>query len=410
MPTYLGFGAGEEGFALSLVRILLIFLFIGLALSMTQNHRYIINRIISVYQQNTIIFKLFLLFFAVKVFSLSINSMEISQYIMLFIDFLSSVFIMIVTILIVTSEESVNRLMKIIFYGYNLVLILVVIEYIVQNPVYGQLASDQIMLLNDVTEGLIRGGMYRVSASFTNSIVLAQYLVTLLPIIIAYIYKNNYALAFKLVYFLWFLFAIYVTGSRSAFVLLAVLVYSYLMILFFNRGRLYKITIFILNIIILSTVFYFVYNYISELNTSFTGRFDIIEDEGKRSSTSRALQYIRIYEQMHEAPFLGFGRARNYTDMIGGAIDNYYFWIILEVGLIGIIIYLAFFSLVLKAAFDLYKLSNTNYYLLPILLTILIILSSMFLLQTPDNHIYLYIFAGIVSGMKVLQTNKSEKS
>ncbi len=408
MPPYLGFGVGGEGFAISLKRILLIILLMSLTLSLTQNRKYISKRISPIYQQNKVVINLLLLFFAVKVLSLTINSREISQYIMLFMDFLSSIFIMMLTILLINTKESINHLAKIIFYSYNIVLILVLIEYILQYPVYGKLASDQMMLLTDATTGLVRGGMHRVRASFLNSIVLGQYLVMLSPIILAYMYKNNYSLLKKIIYFLFFIFAVYTTGSRSSILMSLLLVYLYFMFVLWKRGRLYKFIINLLNLIIISTVFSFIYDFISGLISNFHGRFDLLGDEETISSTSRALQYIRIYDQMHEAPFFGFGRARNYTEMVGSSIDNYYFWTILEVGIIGITIYLLFLYFSIKTAVKLYKLSYENYYILPIMIAILIIISSMFLIQAPDNHVYLYIFAGLISVMKVLQSNKRE--
>jgi len=272
------------------------------------------------------------------------------------------------------------------------------------------LASDQMMLLTDATRGLIRSGMYRVSASFLNSIVLGQYLTILFPIIIAYIYKNNYSLILKIIYFLLFIFAIYSTGSRSAIIMSAVLVYSYLMLNLFKRGKQYRIVANVLNLIVFGVVFYFVFNYISDLIMNFHGRFDLLSGgEETRSSTSRAIQYIAVYDKMQEAPFLGFGKERNFvTKFDFFAIDNYYFWVILEVGIIGILIYVLFYYFLIKTALNLYKISYINYYFLPILIAILIIISSMFLIQAPDNHVYLYIFAGLISVMKVLQSNKRE--
>ena len=410
MPPYLGFGAGEEGYAISLKRILLMILLMSLTLSFTQNMKYISERISLVYQKNKMVINLLLLFFALKVFSLTINSREVSQYIMILMDFLSSVFIIMLTILLINTKESIDHLIKIIFYSYSIVLIFVLIEFILQYPVYGKLASDQIMLLTDASIGLTRSGMYRVRTSFLNSIVLGQYLAILFPIIVAYIYKNNYSLILKTIYFILFIFAIYSTGSRAAILLAAILVYTYLILNLYRRGQQYRFVVNILNLIVIGVIFYFVFNYINDLIANFHGRFDLLSGgEETRSSTSRALQYVSVYDKMQEAPFFGFGKERNFvTKFDFFAIDNYYFWVILEVGIIGILIYLLFYYFLIKTALNLYKTSYTNYYLLPILIAILIIISSMFLVQPSDNHIYLYIFTGLISVMKVLQTNENK--
>lgn len=408
MPPYLGFGAGEEGFSLSLVRILLLILFMSLVLSVTQNRGYIVKRISFVYQQNKIMINLLLLLFAVKIFSLSINSRDVTQYIMLFMDFLSSIFIMMLTILIIDSKEKVDRLMQIIFYGYNIVLILVVIEYILQHPVYGHLASDQMMLLTDTTEGMMRSGMYRVSASFLNAIVLAQYLVMLFPIVVAYVYKNNYSLVWKIIYFLLFIFAIYTTGSRTAILLSALMVYLYFIFNVYKMGKVFKLITTLFNIVVSGVILYTTYNYINELIGNFHGRFDLVGDEQTISSTERALQYIRIYEKMGESPLFGFGRARNQTEILGSGIDNYYFWLMMEVGIIGVLIYGLFIYVLISSAMKLYKIPNANYYVLPILMAIIIMFSSMFVLVAPDNHIYIYIYAGLISVIKVFVIDKRQ--
>lgn len=410
MPPYLGFGIGSEGFAISLKRILLIILMMALTLSLTQNLKYISKRMSPSYQQNKIMINLLLLFFAVKVFSLTINSREISQYIMIFMEFFSSVFIMVMTILIINTKESIDQLVKIIFYSYNIVLIFVLIEFILQYPVYGKLASDQIMLLTDATMGLTRSGMYRVRTSFLNSIVLGQYLVILFPMIVAYIYKNNYALLVKMIYLILFIFAIYSTGSRSAILMSVILVYMYLMLNIYRRGKEYRLIVHTLNLIVIGVIVYFLFNYINTLIMNFHGRFDLLSGgEEIRSSTSRALQYVAVYDKIQEAPFFGFGKERNFvTKFDFFAIDNYYFWVILEVGVIGTFIYLLFYYFLIKTALNLYKTSHIHYYFLPTLLGIFIIIGSMFLVQPPDNHIYLYIFAGLICVMKVLQTNKNE--
>jgi hypothetical protein len=263
-------------------------------------------------------------------------------------------------------------------------------------------------MLKDTTEGLMRGGKYRVSASFLNPIVLAQYLVMLFPIVVAYLYKNNYSLVWKIIYLLWFLFAIYTTGSRTAIVLSVFMVYLYFIFNVYKMGKIFRFVTALFNIAASGVAFYTAYNYINELISKFHGRFDLVGDEQTISSTSRALQYIRIYEKMGDAPFFGFGRMRNYTDMTRCAIDNYYFWMILEVGIIGFLIYGAFIYMLIRSAVNIYKIPEKNYYILPVLLTIIIMLGSMVLLQSPVNHIYLYIFVGLISAMKVISINERQ--
>lgn len=410
LPKYIGFGVGGEGFALSLKRILLMILFMSIALSFTQNSMYIYKRISQVYKHNKLLINLLFLFFIIKIVSLTLNSRELPLYIMLFNDFLFSIFMFILTILLIDSEENIHRLIKMFFYSYTIVLILVLIESIVQFPLLSIFASGQMELTRDYSEGFMRAGKYRTNGSFPNPILLGEYLVMLFPLIVAYMYRNKYTLTLMISYILLFMYAIYLSGSRSAILMSAMMVYLYFILTLYKGSRFSRSMAILFNVIILSIVFYFVFDYINNLIMSFSGRFDFIADEGERSSVSRALQYIVIYDKMHEAPFFGFGRERNYLTIFSElhAIDNYYFWTILEVGIIGILVYSFFLFALVKTALSQYKISYQDYYLLPLILSILMSILYQNLMANPANHIYLYIFAGLIAVMKILQNEKKK--
>ena len=386
-------------------------LFISIALSFTQNSIYIYKRISEVYRQNKILINLLLLFFIIKVISLSLNSRALPLYIMLFNDFLFSIFIFTLTILVIDSEENIHRLAKIFFYSYTIVLILVLIESVLKFPLLSIFASGQMELTRDYSEGFIRAGRYRTNGSFANPIQLGEYLVMLFPLILAYMYRNQYTLTLKIGYLLLFMYAIYLSGSRSAILMSALMAYFYLMLTLYKGSRLTRFIAILFNLIIFSIILYFVSDYISNLIMNFSGRFDFISDEGERSSVSRALQYVVIYDKMHEAPFFGFGRERNYLMIFKElhAVDNYYFWTILEVGIIGISVYSFFLYILVRTALSQYKASYRGYYLLALIVAILMSIFYQNLMANPANHIYLYIFAGLISVMKVLQNEKREK-
>lgn len=410
LPKYIGFGVGSQGFSLSLIRILLMLLFISVFISFTQHYEYITKRILLVYKRNKILINLLLVLFTLKVVSLSLNSRELSLYVMLFNDYLFSIFILMLTMLLIDSEETFHRLIKIFFYSYTIVLILVLIETVLKFPLLSIFASGQMELNRDYSTAFSRAGSYRANGSFLNPILLGEYLVMLFPFAVAYIHQNKASFIFKIVYFLLFIYVIFSTGSRSALLIFAGMVYLYVILILYRRGRLTRFIANVLNIVIASIVLYFVFNYVSDLIMNFHGRFDKIIDEEVRSSTSRALQYIRVYDKIQEAPFFGFGRMRDIRVILGSAIDNYYFWFILEVGIIGISIYILFLFTLVKTALNLYKSPSRNYYLLPLILAILMSILYQLLMANPANHIYLYIFAGLIAVMKVQQHEKYENS
>ncbi len=402
LPKYIGLGVGGEGFALSLKRILLMILFVFLSLSFMQNSKYILKRVSLVYQQNKILVNLFILYFLIKILSLTLNSREVALYIMLFDDFLFSAFVFLLTIIIIDSNRSLDYLIKMIFYGYSIVLLFALLEFFLRFPLLSIFASGQMELSRDVSRGIMRGDMYRVSGTLSGPIALGQYLVVLFPIISAYINQNRYTLVFKVFYYLFIGFAIYSTGSRAAILMFGGIIYFHFILKLYTGTQLSRFFGYFINLVFFLIALYFMITYISSSLEGFTGRFDLITDPEKRSTVSRALQYSTMYDVMQEAPFFGFGRERNYLKIIEDliTIDNAFFWKILEVGLVGIMAYLLFLYTVVKTGMHLYINRYNNKYLLPLLISVLISILYHILTTELSNHIYIYIFTGIFSVMK----------
>jgi hypothetical protein len=322
---------------------------------------------------------------------------------MLFDDFLRTIFVIFLTVILIDSEKSIDKLMKIIFYGYTVALIFAYLDAIMKFPPLSVFASAAMEITEAGTETFFRDGVYRVNGSFSGPIDLGQYLVTLFPIIRAYINSHRYSLIFKISFYVLTLYAIYLTHSRSAMLMFAILIYLYFILWIYRKNnRLFRLIGHLLNITLSIVAFYYTFNYINTLIEKFHGRFDLLGDEQTISATSRALQYVRIYEKMGEAPFFGFGRMRNYTDMLGSAIDNLLFWIVLEVGLIGVIFYLAFFYQAIKKSMYLYFNKSKNIYNEALIISFVCVFLYHFLSATAYNHIFFYIFVGILCVMNVL--------
>lgn len=402
LPKYIGFSLG--GAPLSLIRILLLIFFIIVVISFMQNREYITKWTSKVYQQNKVLINLLLLFSILKIISLSLGSRELKQYIMLYNDFLLTGFVFVLTTLLVTSEEDIDRVAKMFFYGYVIVLLLVLIESFIKHPLLTIFMSGEMDLARDYSQSIFRGDHYRASGSLITPIALGEYLIVLFPIVTAYMYRRKYSLILKTVFFALFLYAIYATGSRGPVLMLAIMVYIYLLMFLYKGNQTIRFVTNVFNIIIVGAVFYFAFSYVSNLIANFHGRFDLLEGgEETISATSRALQYVRVYEIMQEAPFFGFGRLTNFSDFLGFTIDNRYFWMIMEVGIIGISVYFFFLFILVKMAFSLYKSPYRSYYVHPILLSILLYIPYKLLTVSPSNLLFLYIFAGMICVLKVLQ-------
>ncbi len=406
LPKYIGFSIGMP---ITLKRIILMIFFMAVTISFIQNREYITKWLSQVYQQNKVLINTLLIFSALKFISLSLGSMELKQYIMLYNDFLLTGFVFVLTTLLVTSEEDIDRMAKIFFYGYVIVLILVLIESFIKHPLFTIFMSGE-MGSKDYAASVFRGGAYRAQGSLTTSITLSEYLILLFPVVMAYIYRQKYSFMFKVFFFILFLYAVYATGSRGPVLIFAIIVYIYMLIILYSRGTpMTRFVANLLNIVFIGIFFYFAYFYVFDLINNFHGRFDLIIDREERSATGRAIQYVKVYEKISEAPFFGLGRMTNFTDVLRFTIDNRYFWMLLEVGIIGISVYFIFLFTLVKTAFNLYKSPSSSYYVFPILLSILAYIPYKFLTVSSENLIYIYIFAGIICVLKVLQNKRDKK-
>ena len=406
LPAYIGIGAGSGGFSLSLIRILLAVLFTSMVVISIQKQEYLHKNILLAYISNKNLISMMILFFLVKTFSLLIHSTEIALYIKLFNDFLFSIFIFSLTILFVDSNKSIHKLMKMVFYGYTVVLAIVIIESVLKFPLLSGLMSQTIELTRDPTEGYLRHDRYRTSGSFITPILLGEYLSIVIPITLAYINTFKYSSIFKSVYILLSLYAIYSTGSRSAILLSLIALYLYILFIAYRGNLFTRVIANFFNGSFIIIAFYFIYNYVNDLLTNFTGSFYIITDENARSSTSRALQLGRVLDKMEGNEWLGLGKKRNFVDELGSTIDNYYLWMYMEVGIIGVLCYLIFLYFLLQGAWTQLKSSHYNYYLMPLIISTSICVTFQLLSANPANHVYLYIFSGLICTIKILQKQK----
>lgn len=407
LPSYIGIGAGSGGFSLSLIRIMLAILFAFMIIFFIQRQKFLYENISLAYLSNKNLINVLALFFVLKVFSLLINSTEMSLYIKLFNDFLFSIFIFSLTVLFIDSNKSIQHLMKTIFYSYSIVLAFILVESILKHPPLSMFISETIEIVRDRSEGYSRNNAYRYSGSFLSPILLGEFLVVMIPLVIAYLNTVKYSLILKSVYLIFFLFAIYSTNSRSAILLTLVAVYLYVLFISLKGNNFTRVIATFFNLILIGTILYFIISYIIDLNSNFTGRFDYITDAEQRSSTSRALQFSTVFQRMEDNAWFGLGKKRNFVNELDGAIDNYYLWTYMEVGIIGLSCYFLFIFLLLKEAFNQYKSPQINYYLIPLIISILVSITYQFLTSNPTNHIYLYIFSGLICTMRVLQ-NKSQ--
>lgn len=401
LPSYIGFGVGNEGFSLSAKRISLIILMCSFLMFIFKRSSHALFRIKMTYRYNKLIIVFMLLFFCIKIFSLTINKAEISLYIMLFNDFLFSIFIYLFTVITANSDEVIQKIIKISFYSYSTVLIISIIESVVKFPLLSFFSSGQMTLLEDVSEGHFRDSNYRLLAGFTNPVCLGEYIAVMFPIVLFYLKHSIKSITFITIYILLILYVIYNNGSRSPILFIGISAYIYIFLRLKNSTGAQRVTFSIINsILIILTIFYIASN-ILEIKNTFSGSFlDYTAKE--RSVIARALQYPIIFAKLQDALLFGFGRDRNYVESFDEiyALDNHYLSVLLEVGIIGITVYFIFYFTVINSAIRLY-LRRNSIYILPFSVSIILLMCYQFTVAIPDINIYFYIILGILNSINI---------
>ncbi len=84
------------------------------------------------------------------------------------------------------------------------------------------------------------------------------------------------------------------------------------------------------------------------------------------------------------------------------------FFYLMSLIIIGLFTYLTFNYLVIRTALQQYRSGFTNYYLFPILISIVLIMLYQILVSVPDVYIFLYIFSALISIMNIIQHRKGE--
>lgn len=392
-PRYIGFGIGQGGSSLSFKRIMLLILLMATSIFLMQHGRYLL-KFVKAYKVNKLVVWMLVSVMIIQLASIVTNGPSIQSFVMYINDFLMTFFMVFIGTLLIQSIKDISKLYKAIAWSYILVIVLVLFESIVHHPIYTIFATEQIQASRDISESFIRDGMYRVSASFTNSIVLGAFLVSMFPFLLSYLSK-------KFLFFIVpiYMFCVYVTGSRAAVMLTFILLYLYLYFVIKRRSKVLSRLLYFLNIVLTVLTVVFLYYYISDIFYNFTN-YMALETESERSTVSRALQFYVIIDYIKDAWWLGYGRIvqfQEFKDSFGASLDNYYIRIIAENGFLGLFAYSILIGTIVKYSFSIVKIDNK---FIPIALSVVILVLYQFFLAIPYMWIYLYIFLGVMINIK----------
>lgn len=257
----------------------------------------------------------------------------------------------------------------------------------------------------------IRGGVFRVQGPFGHPLLLAQFLVVLLPVYV-YLFFMGTNKGIRLISFILIpltIVVLYKTGSRAIFVGIAVeiaviaVLYLRLVIVTKRASTLgwivivsYPIFILLAMFIFYLTMDFFLGQTVSEMN----------------STNARFLMWEKGLSIVAGSPFFGFGSGSaayvlGFTGRDGVlTIDSYYLSVLLESGYLGLFIFMTYLVLIFYLGIQLIRITPNNS---AILFTILASLSGYLtialILSTPHNLNILFLFS-----LLILLLNKESKT
>ena len=238
--------------------------------------------------------------------------------------------------------------------GLRLVMVLAAIatalvvlpELASQRPLH-YVVADLALLTEDQTSGILRDGVYRAQGIFDNPLSLSEFAVYAIPISLGTALGTR-GLTRKL----GFLglacagFLILASDSRSGMLAGVISAMAFWLAMAWHRFR-------PASKVVVSTVLLMLFAYalvlsigtLSALVSEAQGTpFFLVEDEGHRSTLSRALQYVEVSAAIAERPLTGFGVIQNFAKDLEEVrrIDNYYLRTALEAGVPGIALFFTF--------------------------------------------------------------------
>jgi hypothetical protein len=269
-------------------------------------------------------------------FSAYTESIELFEYL--------SSFVLAVTFL--RDEKDVERFISVLITVAFLVCCLGLLESFRQKNLFEPLIKvdrDSAAFFNEVLSDKLRGGKYRVKASFDHPLLLAEYLVAMIPLI-AYRFFFSKALTKVALILLSAMLAVvvYKTQSRSAIATGIVLMFAYVSLLMmrsFFRNKLDMTAVAILCLIPgLVAIVIYSFDYMQSL---VVGR----SAQEAASSAARVLMITRGVPLVGDSPIFGYGTGLGAFKLgfigEGGLItlDNYYLSIALDSGIPALLIY-----------------------------------------------------------------------
>ncbi|PWV58443.1 O-antigen ligase family protein [Plasticicumulans acidivorans] len=319
-------------------------------------------------------------------------------------------FIFLITVYsAVSSDNAKNRIIKVIFYSYLLVLLFSWLEWALQYNLFSQFASSESKSAIGATVEKLRGGLLRVKGPFENTLTLMQYVVCIFPL--SFFYVRNRSSLFKMAFLFFSIGVVFLTFSRigTLIILMQVFMWKWLDIeKSFDKSM--RMLINVLKVFMVISVFMF---FVFGGGEDEFGEYELGADVqgGLFSSSERTGQLINGISAIVENPIVGYGLGnagkvvKDFSDqghssysVYHEVVDNRILSIAIESGVFSAILFLLFWLWLIVKIYKsmLSEISVERYmYGKALFLSISAVFVTFFFLSIFTNYSIIFVVAGL---------------
>lgn len=398
MPRYLGVPVGTA--SISGVRIVLVFFLFILLLWLGKKSRFF--EILSMVRKASGLFLILVLMFMIKIVS-TLSYMGIENLAYVFDDFLASVPVALLTMMLFRTYESRKLLLITIVASLFVCELLSFLEFFKQAPLLMGLYEVDVTQTDVVLYGTIRDDTYRAQALFDSPLLFAEFICLAWPFA-WYLSRNTESKILRRVFLLSLTMVplvLFFIGTRGGW-LVSSLTLLYIIYFYFGHraGKFIRVVVKLFVTGILAFALYFAIGIL----ISPEQYFDTYE-AGGRSSLFRIDQFITVVEEVTKNPF-GFGAHRSYEGELEFllTLDSYWLRLLLEGGWLELLAFVTFFFLIYRKAYNLmsFEITSGEKQLAFALISSLLSLTLYkFFVSMPFNTIYMFIIAGVLMGWDI---------
>lgn len=392
VPRYLNFSIGFFKVSTDRLILFLLMFFWLYGIFNFKTIRQVLKSRIKRNKTFVILFSLFIFFNFVSVFFSQDSEFSIKSFIIFFIYRVTPFFV----ILSIPLDKKVLKKIGLIFLVSSaLICLFGILEIFLGENIFAGLlkGSDLTEYQESNITNKFRGGGRRIQASFTNPVVLGQFIVLMVPMLMYFKkFANKYSRYFNLVIFLLVFLTFFVKSRASILILFLILVYGIYYYLFLTKSNFILKVISIFSICILITVS------LSILDLSSI--YLIFDDLDFTGDYNRETQFIMALPIIANFIWTGVGFSMGASTLGygskagGGTIDNYFLTIILDAG----VLTLLSFSLLVIKCFKLYF--SVHHFNKFIIIGLLFFIINLFTVSVVGLHPLFYFLLALLLNME----------